>query len=49
MALTPAAKAKGVLSALWTLLMARWQATRDEEQAVLVGMQGPGCGEEVVD
>ena len=42
MAFTPAAMATGLLSPLWTLLKARWQATSDEEQAVLVGMQGPG-------
>ena len=42
-AFTPDAMAAGELSALCTLLMARWQATRDEEQAVLVGMQGPEC------
>ena len=42
-AFTPEAMAAGELSALCTLLIARWQATRDEEQAVLVGMQGPVC------
>lgn len=41
-AFTPDAMAAGELSALCTLRMARWQATSDEEHAVLVGMQGPG-------
>lgn len=41
MAFNPATMAAGRLSAVWMLRMARWQATNEEEQAVLVGIQGP--------
>jgi hypothetical protein len=41
MAFTPAARATGLLSLSCRLLIAKWQATSEEEHAVLVGMQGP--------